>query len=114
MQTRLGELESVGRAAFDAVVALEEWLGGAGRRQAATDAWRRLEIKLMALDSNHRSERISTSADRFWMTSNGWDYGTTAATMSCISLCLARPGVMPAGRGWQTFWRSRDAAQKQG
>jgi len=48
MQTRLEELESVGRAAFDAVVALEEWLGGAGTRQAATDAWRRLEIKLMA------------------------------------------------------------------
>jgi len=48
MQTRLGELENVGRAAFDAVVALEELLGGAGTRQAATDAWRRLEIKLMA------------------------------------------------------------------
>ena len=48
MQTRLEELESIGRAAFDAVVALEEWQGGAGTRQAATDAWRRLEIKLTA------------------------------------------------------------------
>ena len=48
MQTRLEELESVGRAAFDAVVGVQEWLGSAGTRQAATDAWRRLEIKLIA------------------------------------------------------------------
>ncbi len=48
MQTRLEELESIGRAAFDAVVGIEDWLGGAGTRQAATDAWRRLEISLMA------------------------------------------------------------------
>jgi len=32
MQTRLEELESIGRAAFDAVVALENWLGSAGTR----------------------------------------------------------------------------------
>ena len=46
MQTRLEELESIGRAAFDAI---EDWLGAAGTRQAATDAWRRLEIKLLAV-----------------------------------------------------------------
>jgi len=48
MPTRLEELESIGRASFDAVVSVQEWLGSAGTRQAATDAWRRLEIKLLA------------------------------------------------------------------
>ena len=49
MQTRLEELESIARAAFDAIVGIEDWLGGAGTRQAATHAWRRPEIKLLAV-----------------------------------------------------------------
>lgn len=48
MQTKRDELEGIAGAAFDLVVAVEEWLGSAGTREAATDALRRLEIKLIA------------------------------------------------------------------
>jgi len=48
VQDRLEQLEEIARAAFDAVISVEEWFGSAGTREAATDALRRLEIKLMA------------------------------------------------------------------
>jgi hypothetical protein len=48
MRTRIEELEGIARAAFDEVVSVEEWLGSAGTRQAAADALRRLETKLIA------------------------------------------------------------------
>lgn len=48
MQDRHEQLEEIARAAFDAVISVEEWLGSAGTREGATDALRRLEIKLMA------------------------------------------------------------------
>jgi hypothetical protein len=48
VQDRFEQLEELARAAFDAAISVEEWLGNAGTRQAATDALRRLEVKLMA------------------------------------------------------------------
>ena len=48
MQNRLDQLENLARAAFDALVSVDDWLGSASTRQAATDALRRLEVKLIA------------------------------------------------------------------
>jgi hypothetical protein len=48
VQDRLEQLEAIARAAFDAVISVDEWLGSAGTRAAAADALRRLEIKLRA------------------------------------------------------------------
>lgn len=48
LQNRPEQLETLARAAFDALVSIEDWLGSASTRQAATDTLRRLEVKLIA------------------------------------------------------------------
>ena len=48
MQNRLEQLETLARAAFDALVSIEDWQGSASTRQAVTDALRRLDVKLIA------------------------------------------------------------------
>lgn len=48
MQNRLEQVETLGRPAFDALVSIADWQGSASTRQAATDAIRRLEVKLIA------------------------------------------------------------------
>lgn len=120
MQNRLEQLETLARAAFDALVSIEDWQGSASTRQAATDALRRPEVKLIAagFERPTRSNLKFRGAilDDLERMALRCECRNDAASKRSLRICCRSAGALDRSSwSWRTaIWRSGTLEPFQG